>query len=174
MRSSSRTYCGSVDYSADTTGGPVSNWRRTKPVRSISCVSTPTHGPRSISSSTRDFSTASCTPTPWRQSAQVGATVQSWWTPTLRLDAASPTAAIVERLNAWQPETLVAYASTADLLAKEQIAGRLHINPRDHSESRSWCARHRVFLHISDPLSRQRSDQRRRMLLLCEALTIIL
>lgn len=70
------------------------------------------------------------TTTPWHQSAQVGATVQSWWTPTLRLDAASPTEVIVERLNAWQPETLVAYASTADLLAKEQIAGRLHITPR--------------------------------------------
>lgn len=70
------------------------------------------------------------TTTPWHQSAQVGATVQSWWTPTLRLDAASPTEVIVERLNAWQPETLVAYASTANLLAKEQIAGRLHIAPR--------------------------------------------
>lgn len=70
------------------------------------------------------------TTTPWHQSAQVGATVQSWWTPTLRLDAASPTEVIVERLNAWRPETLVAYASTADLLAKEQLAGRLHIAPR--------------------------------------------
>ena len=37
---------------------------------------------------------------------------------------------IVERLKAWQPETLVAYASTADLLAKEQLAGRLHIAPQ--------------------------------------------
>jgi putative adenylate-forming enzyme len=70
------------------------------------------------------------TTTPWHQSAQVGATVQSWWTPTLRLDATSPTEELVERLNTWQPETLVAYASTADLLAKEQIAGRLHITPQ--------------------------------------------
>jgi putative adenylate-forming enzyme len=69
------------------------------------------------------------TTTPWHQSAQVGATVQSWWTPTLRLDATSPTEEIDERLNAWQPETLVSYASTADLLAKEQLAGRLHITP---------------------------------------------
>lgn len=70
------------------------------------------------------------TTTRWHQSAQVGATVQSWWTPALRLDATSSMEEIVKRLNAWQPETLVAYASTADLLAKEQIAGRLHIAPR--------------------------------------------
>jgi phenylacetate-CoA ligase len=69
------------------------------------------------------------TTTLWHQSAQVGATLQSWWMPTLRLDATDPTEAIVERLNAWQPETLVAYASMAYLLAKEQLAGRLRIAP---------------------------------------------
>jgi putative adenylate-forming enzyme len=69
------------------------------------------------------------TTTPWHQSAQVGATVQSWWAPTLRLDATSPTEVIVERLNAWQPETLVAYAAMAYLLAKEQLVGRLRIAP---------------------------------------------
>src|SRR5262245_26069911 len=64
------------------------------------------------------------TTTPWHQSAQVGATVQSWWSPTLRLDATTSTASIVERLNTWQPETLVAYASMAHLLAEEQLADR--------------------------------------------------
>jgi phenylacetate-coenzyme A ligase PaaK-like adenylate-forming protein len=70
------------------------------------------------------------TTTPWHQSAQVGATVQSWWTPTLRVDATDPPETIVARLNAWQPDTLVAYASMARLLADEQRAGRLHIAPR--------------------------------------------
>jgi putative adenylate-forming enzyme len=69
------------------------------------------------------------TTTPWHQSAQVGATVQSWWVPTLRLDAASPMEEIVARLNAWQPKTLVAYASMASALAKEQLVGRLRITP---------------------------------------------
>jgi phenylacetate-coenzyme A ligase PaaK-like adenylate-forming protein len=45
------------------------------------------------------------------------------------LDATDPTETLVERLNAWQPETLVAYASMARLLAKEQLAGRLRISP---------------------------------------------
>lgn len=69
------------------------------------------------------------TTTPWHGSAQVGATLQSWWVPTLRLDATNPTEAIVARLNTWQPETLVAYASMAHLLAEEQLAGRLRISP---------------------------------------------
>lgn len=67
---------------------------------------------------------------PWHQSAQVGATAQSWWVPTLRIDATDPTETIVACLNAWQPETLVAYASMAHLLAEEQLAGRLRIAPR--------------------------------------------
>lgn len=69
------------------------------------------------------------TTTPWHQSAQVGTTVQSWWVRTLRLDATSPMELIVQRLNAWQPETLVAYASMAYALAKEQLVGRLRITP---------------------------------------------
>ncbi|GIW07442.1 MAG: coenzyme F390 synthetase [Dehalococcoidia bacterium] len=70
------------------------------------------------------------TTTPWHQSARVGATLRSWWVPTLRLDATDPTDSVVERLNVWQPETLVAYASMARLLAGEQLAGRLRISPR--------------------------------------------
>jgi len=67
--------------------------------------------------------------TPWHQSARVGASVQSPWVPTLRLDSGDPVESIVERLNAWQPEVLVAYASMIRLLAEEQLAGRLHISP---------------------------------------------
>jgi phenylacetate-coenzyme A ligase PaaK-like adenylate-forming protein len=69
------------------------------------------------------------TTTPWHQSARVGASVQSPWVPTLRLDSGDPTESIVERLNKWLPEVLVAYASMVHLLAEEQIAGRLRISP---------------------------------------------
>src|SRR5215203_5973836 len=67
--------------------------------------------------------------TPWHQSARVGASVQSLWVPTLRLDSGDPLESIVERLNGWQPEVLVAYASMIRLLAEEQLAGRLNIYP---------------------------------------------
>src|SRR5215216_1556548 len=67
--------------------------------------------------------------TPWHQSARVGASVQSPWVPTLRLDSGDPVESIVERLNSWQPEVLVAYASMIRLLAEEQLAGRVHIYP---------------------------------------------
>lgn len=68
--------------------------------------------------------------TPWHMSAQAGATLQSWWVPTLRLAASEPMESLVRRLNAWQPETLVSYASMARLLAIEQLEGRLRIAPR--------------------------------------------
>ncbi len=68
--------------------------------------------------------------TPWHMSAQVAATVKSWWMPTLRLPASQLLEEIVQALNAWQPEILVAYASMVRILAEEQLAGRLHITPR--------------------------------------------
>src|ERR671914_1029013 len=67
--------------------------------------------------------------TPWHQSARVGASVSSPWVPTLRLDSGDLLESIVERLNAFQPKVLVAYASMAHLLAEEQLAGRLRISP---------------------------------------------
>jgi phenylacetate-CoA ligase len=67
---------------------------------------------------------------PWHMSARAGATLRSWLMPALRLAADEPTQVIVERLNAWQPEMLVACASTARVLAQEQLAGRLRIAPR--------------------------------------------
>lgn len=66
---------------------------------------------------------------PWHMSAQVGATLKSWWMPALRLAASEPLVDIVRRLNDWQPEMLVAYASMARMLADEQLAGQLRIAP---------------------------------------------
>jgi phenylacetate-CoA ligase len=68
--------------------------------------------------------------TPWHQSALVGATLQSRFVPTLRIDATEPVASIDEKLNDFQPESLVGYASMMRLLAEEQLAGRLCIAPK--------------------------------------------
>ena len=67
---------------------------------------------------------------PWHMSSQVAATVRSWWCPSLRLPASQPLSKTVDELNAWQPEVLVSYASMAGVLAEEQLAHRLHINPK--------------------------------------------
>jgi phenylacetate-coenzyme A ligase PaaK-like adenylate-forming protein len=66
---------------------------------------------------------------PSHQSARVGASVHSRWLPTLRLDAGDPLPTLVERLNSWQPEMLIGYASILRLLAVEQLAGRLSVMP---------------------------------------------
>ncbi|MEO5951298.1 MAG: phenylacetate--CoA ligase family protein [Chloroflexia bacterium] len=76
----------------------------------------------------RKFAIVSST-TEWHQSAAVGATIESPWFPTLRIDSGEPMPEIVSKLNKWQPEMLTAYASMAHLLAEEQLAGRLHITP---------------------------------------------
>jgi phenylacetate-coenzyme A ligase PaaK-like adenylate-forming protein len=47
----------------------------------------------------------------------------------LRLEAAAPPAAMVEALNRHQPEFLYAYGSVLELLAAEQLEGRLRIAP---------------------------------------------
>ncbi len=47
-----------------------------------------------------------------------------------RLDVRAPLDSLVEELNAFQPEGLSAYASTAALLAERQLSGDLHISPR--------------------------------------------
>jgi len=70
---------------------------------------------------------------PWHASAQIAATAQSWWMrawmPTLSFDAAQPLAEIVQQLNGWQPHLLTGYPSMMRILADEQLAGRLHIQP---------------------------------------------
>jgi phenylacetate-CoA ligase len=63
-------------------------------------------------------------------SPRVNATAHSWWMPEIRLAASEPLETIVERLNAWQPEVLIAYASMMRVLADEQLAGRLQVAPR--------------------------------------------
>ena len=66
---------------------------------------------------------------PWHISSQVAATAKTWWTPSIRLPASDPLESIVQQLNEWQPDILIAYASMARILAEEQLAGRLHIHP---------------------------------------------
>lgn len=46
----------------------------------------------------------------------------------LSLAATAPLGELVERLNAFGPDHLNAYPSTAGLLAEEQLAGRLHVS----------------------------------------------
>jgi phenylacetate-CoA ligase len=67
---------------------------------------------------------------PSHQSAIVGATVASRFIPTLRLDATHPIETIVADLNGFRPDALVGYASILRILADEQSAGRLSIQPR--------------------------------------------
>jgi len=50
--------------------------------------------------------------------------------PILMLSANEPLPSMVEKLNKWQPETLVVYASIGRILADEQLAGHLNITPR--------------------------------------------
>lgn len=66
---------------------------------------------------------------PWHTSSQVAATAESWWRPSLRLPASQPLPQTVQQLEAFQPDVLIAYASMAGILAQEELAGRLHINP---------------------------------------------
>ena len=66
---------------------------------------------------------------PWHMSSQVATTAKTWWTPSIRLPSSDPLESIVEWLNEWQPDVLIAYASMARILAEEQLAGRLQIRP---------------------------------------------
>jgi hypothetical protein len=56
--------------------------------------------------------------------ARFEADVRSPMAPTIRLDATDPMPRTVDQLNAFQPASLVAYASMQRLLAEEQLAGR--------------------------------------------------
>jgi phenylacetate-CoA ligase len=85
--------------------------------------------------------------TPFHMSGQGGATLGNWWMPIMSLAASEPVASIVERLNAWQPEVLMGYASLLRILADEQLAGRLQIAPRtvlSSSEVLTEATRRRV------------------------------
>lgn len=67
--------------------------------------------------------------TPWHQSALVATTVDSRFIPTLRLDAGTRLEDLTTRLDAFQPQVLVGYASILRLLADAQTEGQLHIPP---------------------------------------------
>lgn len=66
----------------------------------------------------------------WHMSLQVAAAAKSWWRPSLRLPASQPLPQMLQQLNDWRPDILIAYASMAGILAEEQLAGRLHIHPQ--------------------------------------------
>jgi putative adenylate-forming enzyme len=68
--------------------------------------------------------------TSWHMSYLVGQTLRSPWATTLRLAATEPIEHIVQQLNYWQPEVLIAYASVMRILAVEQLENRLHITPQ--------------------------------------------
>jgi phenylacetate-coenzyme A ligase PaaK-like adenylate-forming protein len=67
---------------------------------------------------------------PSHQSARVGASIHSRWVPTLRIDSGDDLDSIAARLNDWQPDMLIGYASMVRLLAEAQLTGRLMIRPR--------------------------------------------
>lgn len=67
---------------------------------------------------------------PWHQSSLVGATLPSNVVSTIRIDSNEKMEDIVAELNDFQPESLVAFAGMAKLLAQEQIAGNLNISSK--------------------------------------------
>src|SRR4030095_3348516 len=66
----------------------------------------------------------------FHQSARVGQTGESPFVRNCRLDAGEPLSSIIEALNTFRPDVLVAYASMIRMFAEEQLAGRLHITLR--------------------------------------------
>jgi phenylacetate-coenzyme A ligase PaaK-like adenylate-forming protein len=48
----------------------------------------------------------------------------------MQLSSLDPLETLVQRLNEWQPDTLLPYPAIASMLAEEQRQGRLHIAPR--------------------------------------------
>lgn len=67
---------------------------------------------------------------PLHQSALVGKSVQSSIFPTLRLEATEPIDEIIGKLNDFQPDALISYASMAAILAEKQLSGSLRISPK--------------------------------------------
>jgi putative adenylate-forming enzyme len=92
---------------------------------------------------------------PTHQSARVGASIHSRWVPTLRIDSGEQLPEIVARLNLWQPEMLIGYASMLRLLAEEQLSGRLAIAPKflfSASEVLTPSTRHLTDMAWGQPL----------------------
>ncbi len=89
----------------------------------------------------------------FHMSTRVNATAHSWWMPEIRLAASEPLESIIQQLNAWQPEVLIAYASMARILADEQLAGRL-FNQYAATECGSLAAEceHHRGMHLMEDL----------------------
>lgn len=64
-----------------------------------------------------------------QMSTQMPVSVNGQEATRLQLSASDPIEVLVEKLNAWHPDVLLCYASTATSLANEQHEGRLHISP---------------------------------------------
>jgi phenylacetate-CoA ligase len=85
--------------------------------------------------------------TTFHMSTQGGSTFRNLFMPVLLLSASELLDSVVEKLNSWQPETLVVYASIGRILADEQLAGHLKIKPRtvmSGSEVLTEETRHRM------------------------------
>lgn len=67
--------------------------------------------------------------TPWHVSSRVGASLNSWWVPTIGLDTADPMDCTLQKLNEFQPQCLMGYPSALRLLSEQQIDGHLRISP---------------------------------------------
>jgi putative adenylate-forming enzyme len=83
---------------------------------------------------------------PYYMTTRVAASLESWWTPELRLEATDSLERLAKALDRWKPEILASYPSVAAKLAEEQAAGRLNIAPK------------RIFTG-GEPLSPQCRDQ---------------
>ncbi|GHO99639.1 hypothetical protein KSF_096870 [Reticulibacter mediterranei] len=68
--------------------------------------------------------------TTFHMSSQGGTSSQNLLLPTLLLAATEPLESMVGRLNDWQPDLLIVYASMGRILADEQLTGRLKIAPQ--------------------------------------------
>ena len=66
---------------------------------------------------------------PLHMSHRLAASLDTGMSPRLLLPATDPLPSLVERLNQFQPETLMLYPSVGALLAEEQLDGRLKISP---------------------------------------------
>ncbi|MEO7019905.1 MAG: AMP-binding protein, partial [Ktedonobacteraceae bacterium] len=64
---------------------------------------------------------------PAHMSARFPLTIDGQQVPLMPLSSLDPIETLVQRLNDWQPDALIAYSSIISILANEQHQGRLHI-----------------------------------------------
>jgi putative adenylate-forming enzyme len=68
--------------------------------------------------------------TPAHMTSQLPVVIDGQAVPRIHLASTDSLDTMVQRLNEWQPDALLSYASMAAVLANEQLQGRLHIAPR--------------------------------------------